>query len=281
MKTIKYLENKTKLSITKLDQTFSNSIYIGHSNRRNKLFIKVYEDSSNFTRETEVLKLIERDIVFEDKFEGKYILAIPFKDIGKIHNIDLNFIRNAARTVAELHLTNISNVNHSLPTPSLLQVSEYMYNSLEDNYKELYSEYYSFFNSKKELLMREEDSLDKVLLHGDFSVKNIGYSHSQVYLFDFEHSIIQTPWYDFMLIFNSKLGLGLEIVTFLSEYKKYIDLQPISEDMMALLQFIQLLKIHLYYLAINEDKVLLTTLDVAKINLRNKLNKYMNSRLNI
>lgn len=263
-----YLEYKTGLYIKSIDDEYYRKHYVAFDETGNKMFIKVLDEEHNRNNEEKVLNAIKRKVFFTDEFEKKFIIATEYLNMTINTDITMPFLKDCGKVLAEFHSTKPP---ENMTSPTLFGLLDYYYEMISDKDKDAFSEIYSFFETRKEAIEKEENTMPKKLLHGSFMIDNTGYVGDKLVLFDFESSLVQIPWYDFVVAFNSRLGLGLEISTFLNEYTKISDITPISEDLTVFIHFITLVRLTAYTKSNKIASIYIPYIPAAKVNLLNKL----------
>ncbi len=261
---IDYLENKTGLKIEKLNYNFVDTIFIGVTPNTNekKAFIKVCMSEKKLKKEVFLSNILNRNVIDVDNKLDKHIFAVDYFNFKPINKVNDNYIKKFAKSICEIHSYDISSIPEFIEEFSLYELLEYFYNEINKEEQEELKWVYQYFINSKDNLEKEENNLNKQLLHGDFCVGNSAYIEDDVFLFDFENCFIQTPWYDIIKCFTLRLCLEIEQKSFLDEYNKHLELQPISSELYSLIQFIVLMDIK-------------TTLSKFEKTLATKNNLYM------
>lgn len=270
-----YLKDKTNMNIELFYDKPPVKSYIGSENGENKLFIKCFDIKRHFNKELTVLTLLEREIIFTDEIDGKFILIVPFYPIllyKTLGDIDDELIKETARAIAKVHNIKPPEDYYS---PSLYELLDEYYSVTSEQFKEEIKDIYDFFENKKEAIKKEELTLDKKLLCGSFMNDSFGFVDGEITIFNFEYSLVQTPWYEFILGYHSRLGLGHFADTFLTEYRSNTTLQEISRDLTFFLILITLCKVEAFYSIDRLTGVSDTLISTTKANLLNKLQLYV------
>ncbi len=276
MNIIEYLEKKTGYRIATVLFNSPIKVFYGLDGFESKIFIKVFDSEHNYNQELQILKLLGRKIIFTDTFEDKYIICVDYLKVDfldSLNDVSVDFVKEAARVIANFHNTDIS--SGDFYSPSLYELLDYYYLKIDSTTKNGFEFIYDYFIDKKNQIEEEENKLEKKLLQGSFMNDTIGYHNGKLILFDFESALVQTPWYEFVLAYNSRLGLGDIAKPFLEEYNKHVNLQPISEDMLYLLRLITLCRLQVYSTTGRTAGIPHKLLASTKINLLNKLQLYI------
>jgi len=273
MNTIMYIKNKYNILLKSNNHISLNKTYYGRKlDSTQRVFVKEYCKESLYKKEKIIYESIAKDnIIFNDYYKGKYILCLKYKDYKDFDWDDDADLALVAKKIALFHSKLDNILIDKFKITSIYDLLENKYNKVANEVSDNINILYNIFKDKKKNIQDEERQLPFVLLHGDFSKRNIKRLNCNIELIDFERVYIHSAWCDFVKLFRNELKVPSKQAKFLSSYRLNKELKPISANLYNLFEFIELLGIKYYTKKINS----LTLMEIGT-NIENDLKKYYN-----
>lgn len=220
-----------------------NYHYFGYSEKYNmRIFVKIFTKKNIRKFETEVAIVQNNLNLYVDHFEEKEFcfLVLKEQDYEDFNDIELRNKKNIvrlAKCIAKFHLNqNVENI------PVKYKIAERIDNTLEElkereNYNEIKNVWEQMLEFR-DIADFESELYPKVIIHGDFGIRNIKKNKGESTLIDFERSKKDLYYLDFVKFFYIDLKQNNKLKElFLEEYFHISGEKRISKILESFLVF--------------------------------------------
>lgn len=256
---IDFLNNYYNAELEKIHDVAGNQHLAGYSYYyETDLFVKIFKKKEMFYAEQHVDQVYCPDIFIGTViFDENYVVVLKDRQLKEIEGDELNEQRVYiyGRLLAEFH----NNVSGKAIVPetkdTLAQQVKFKLAALKDeaHRKKAVSVLKSI---EKDLPAadREYSKLKKVVLHGDFSIRNIMYYQDQYILIDFERAHMGCQYEDFIKFFFSEVKDKKMRQSFIAGYQSLVEFEIPQKPCQQTLLFLTALDIYLFHETHREDK---------------------------
>lgn len=250
---IQFLNDYFNGDFKNIHDVAGNKHLVGYSNLYNEnLFIKIFTDESMFYAEQHVNQVYYPEIYLDSViYEDNYVVVLKDRELFDIDQ-ELNEERayKYGAMIANFHNKLTNNVSVKNDTRMLSEIVDEDFKNLKNTeYEKQVSEAYEHIQRVLQQADNEYELLPKVVLHGDFSLRNIKkYKYNEV-LIDFEHSRMGSQYEDFIkFFFNEVVDVSLRN-EFLKGYRDQGEFEIPSSELQQVLLFKTAIEIYLFHLS--------------------------------
>lgn len=250
---IQFLNDYFNGEFKNIHDVAGNQHLVGYSKLyKDNLFIKIFLDEAMFYAEQHVNQVYYPEIYLDSViYEDKYVVVLRDRELSDIDQ-KLNEDRaiKYGAMIADFHSKLTNNVSVKNDTRKLSEIIEEDFQSLKNTeYEKKVNAAYKNIQKVLPQADNEYELLPKVVLHGDFSLRNIKqYKDSEV-LIDFEHSRMGTQYEDFIkFFFNEVIDVSLRNA-FLKGYRNKREFEIPSSELQQVLLFKAAIEIYLFHLS--------------------------------
>lgn len=250
---IQFLNDYFNGDFKNIHDVAGNKHLVGYSNLYNEnLFIKIFIDESMFYAEQHVNQVYYPEIYLDSViYEDNYVVVLKDREL-----FDIDQELNEERTykygtmIANFHNKLTNNVSVKNDTRRLSEIVDEDFQNLKNTeYEKKVSEAYEHIQRVLQQVDNEYELLPKVVLHGDFSLRNIKKYKDNEVLIDFEHSRMGSQYEDFIkFFFNEVVDVSLRN-EFLKGYRDQGEFEIPSSELQQVLLFKTAIEIYLFHLS--------------------------------
>lgn len=248
---IDFLNDYYQADLKTIHDVAGNQHLVGNSKVfHGPLFVKIFKEKAMFYAEQHVNQFYYPEVYLDSViFEDNYVVTLRDRELSDIDTREMTdeSAYKYGRLLGNFHAKVTGNVSVE---DTRLPLSHQLMNRVNQLKESLY------YNDAKEVLELlksdfdksdlEYDQLPKVVLHGDFSVRNIMECEGQDILIDFERSHIGTSYQDFIKFFyNEVRDINLRN-QFLKGYEEIFQFEVPSNELQRCLLFLCALDISRY-----------------------------------
>lgn len=256
---IEFLNDYYKAKLKNIHDIAGNVHLSGYSELYKKdLFVKIFSNKDMFYAEQHVNQVYYPEIYLDSViFEDNYVVVLKDRqledtDKEKISKEQAYLYGNL---LADFHNKLTGNVSVYEDKSSLGEQIDTLVKTLQNTeYIDNINDVNKIIKERLEKVQLEYELLPRVVLHGDFSIRNIKKYQDQVILIDFERSRIGIAYQDFVkFFFNEVKDLDLRNA-FLKGYRENRPFEIPSETLQSVLLFKTALEILNFHLSHPEKK---------------------------
>ncbi|KRM18854.1 hypothetical protein FC40_GL000639 [Ligilactobacillus hayakitensis DSM 18933 = JCM 14209] len=250
---IQFLNDYFNGDFKNIHDVAGNKHLVGYSNLYNEnLFIKIFIDESMFYAEQHVNQVYYPEIYLDSViYEDNYVVVLKDRELFDIDQ-ELNEERayKYGTMIANFHNKLTNNVSVKNDTRRLSEIVDEDFQNLKNTeYEKKVSEAYEHIQRILQQVDNEYELLPKVVLHGDFSLRNIKKYKDNEVLIDFEHSRMGSQYEDFIkFFFNEVVDVSLRN-EFLKGYRDQGEFEIPSSELQQVLLFKTAIEIYLFHLS--------------------------------
>ncbi|MDC7952067.1 aminoglycoside phosphotransferase family protein [Liquorilactobacillus mali] len=248
---VDFLNDYYQANLKSIHDVAGNQHLVGNSKVFHKpLFVKIFKEKAMFYAEQHVNQFYYPDIYLDSViFEDKYVVTLRDRNLKDVDNRRMTpeMAYEYGKLLGSFHRKvtgNVSVEDNRQPLSQLLtQKVEQLQGSLYyENAQKVLELLKSDFNKDN----LEYEQLPKVVLHGDFSVRNIMEFEGKDILIDFERSHVGTSYQDFIKFFYNEVRDVKLRNEFLRGYEQEYPFEIPSSDLQRCLLFLCALDISQY-----------------------------------
>ncbi|MFT9410435.1 phosphotransferase [Liquorilactobacillus hordei] len=248
---VDFLNDYYQANLKSIHDVAGNQHLVGNSKVfHGPLFVKIFREKAMFYAEQHVNQFYYPDIYLDSViFEDKYVVTLRDRELKDVdqHKVTSEMAYKYGRLLGSFHEKVTGNVsveeNKQLLSQILIQRVEQLQGSIYYENAQKVLQLLSFNFVKTNL---EYEQLPKVVLHGDFSVRNIMEFEGKDILIDFERSHVGTSYQDFIKFFYNEVRDVKLRNEFLRGYEKEHPFEIPSNDLQRCLLFLCALDISQY-----------------------------------
>ncbi|MFT8823956.1 MAG: phosphotransferase [Liquorilactobacillus mali] len=248
---VDFLNDYYQANLKSIHDVAGNQHLVGNSKVFHKpLFVKIFKEKAMFYAEQHVNQFYYPDIYLDSViFEDKYVVTLRDRKLKDVDNRKMTpeMAYEYGKLLGSFHRKvtgNVSVEDNRQPLSQLLtQKVEQLQGSL---YYENAQKVLELLKSDFDKDNLEYEQLPKVVLHGDFSVRNIMEFEGKNILIDFERSHVGTSYQDFIKFFYNEVRDVKLRNEFLKGYEQEHPFEIPSNDLQRCLLFLCALDISQY-----------------------------------
>ncbi|KRN30464.1 phosphotransferase [Liquorilactobacillus mali] len=248
---VDFLNDYYQANLKSIHDVAGNQHLVGNSKVFHKpLFVKIFKEKAMFYAEQHVNQFYYPDIYLDSViFEDKYVVTLRDRNLKDVDNRKMTpeMAYEYGKLLGSFHRKvtgNVSVEDNRQPLSQLLtQKVEQLQGSL---YYENAQKVLELLKSDFDKDNLEYEQLPKVVLHGDFSVRNIMEFEGKNILIDFERSHVGTSYQDFIKFFYNEVRDVKLRNEFLKGYEQEHPFEIPSNDLQRCLLFLCALDISQY-----------------------------------
>lgn len=247
-----------KTELEKYQHTSSNSHYYGYSKYYNaEVFVKVFSSIRRFQNEYNALKILCPDEVLDHyECDGIYVLVLKYREYIDVQYATPKDYYQIGVMVATYHIKlqnkQLIGSQYNMQNPIDKLISEIT--NLKEHRK--YGKLIAVYRQLSEFLpiaQHEYSKMDKILIHGDFGLRNTKLKNGELVLIDFERLKFDIPWNEFGKFFERECNM-VQKKEFLNGYRTVRQLDEPSSLLKNIFDFITAAGIYKYTLKIKDDE---------------------------
>ncbi len=255
-----FLNDYYSADFRKIHDVAGNQHLVGHSTRFDKnLFVKIFTESEMFYAEQNVNQVYCPDIYLDSVIFGdRYIVVLVDRELHDMDDeaVDEERAAHYGRMLAEFHQKVTGKV--LVPDYTKTRLSDRLLNAVEGlkgtKYEEDAGKVMALLKDDFEKADEEYRQLPHVVLHGDFSLRNIKrYKGSEV-LIDFEWARTGVAYEDFVKVFYNELKDPKLRKSFIEGYKSVCDFEIPGYGLQRCLLFLCALDICRFHVTHEREK---------------------------
>ncbi len=247
--------NKYELEDVNIITNNINTTFSAYSKKFNKkVFVKIFGEEDKFINENKFVKKLSTYSGYLDSDEQIKCIILEYRDYKDVV-LNKENIKKIAETLAKFHKLNVFNKEESKKLTAKINDS---YKLVISNFKEeKIKKIYKLISPYFPLIDFEEQNKPKVMLHGDFGIRNIKEYLGKIYFIDFERTSFGNFWTDLDKFFSRDLTDLNDKKYFLNIYMKNMPGLPLPSSLYYHVQlFYSALGIYKYNLKVNDKEFL-------------------------
>lgn len=256
---IDFLNEYYKANLKKIHDVAGNQHLAGYSQYyKTDLFVKIFKQQEMFYAEQHVDQVYCPDIFIVTVIFGEnYVVVLKDRQLKEVEQKDLNEEQAYiyGRLLAEFHRNLTGKVSVPQTNESLSQQIKFKFDSLKDEKHQQ--------KAKRVLKVIEKDlpaadqefaKLKKVVLHGDFSIRNIMIYQGNYVLIDFERTHIGCQYEDFIKFFFYEVKDKKMRQSFIAGYQSLLEFEIPQKSCQQALLFYTALDIYSFHESHEQEK---------------------------
>ncbi|WP_057746678.1 aminoglycoside phosphotransferase family protein [Liquorilactobacillus capillatus] len=256
---VEFLNDYYQANLKSIHDVAGNQHLIGYSKVfKSPLFVKIFKERDMFYAEQHVNQVYYPEIYLDSViFENRYVVTLKDREMKDISAQKLGRKRVYAfgRLLGDFHQKLTGKVTVHQSDKRLSEQIQYQVAQLQDTkYQMLVNDVHQTLGIDFEQADMEYAQLPKVVLHGDFSIRNIMHYKGRDILIDFERSHIGTPYQDFIKFFYNEVKEPALRNSFLQGYETMHPFEIPSKKVQRCLLFLCALDICEYNVTHPERK---------------------------
>lgn len=256
---IDFLNDYYNADLKMIHDVAGNQHLAGYSQyyQRN-LFVKVFKDQEMFYAEQHVDQIYCPDIFIGTVIFGdNYVVVLKDRELAGVEQENLNEQRAYiyGRLLAEFHQKVTGRVSVPASDDTLAQQVKFKIAALKDPlHRQNAQSAYEAIVDCLPAADREYAKLKKVVLHGDFSIRNIMHFEEKYILLDFERAHLGCQYEDFIRFFFSEVTEHKLRHSFIAGYQSLLEFEIPQKACQQTLLYLAALDIYLFHETHPQDK---------------------------
>lgn len=256
---IDFLNDYYQADLEMIHDVAGNQHLAGYSSYyQTNLFVKIFKDQAMFYAEQHVDQVYCPDIFIGTViFEENYVVVLKDRQLVEVELNELNGQRSYlyGRLLAEFHQKLTGKVAVPASPDSLAQQIKFKLAALTDSsHQQQAQEVYSLIKDDLPVAQREYQKLKKVVLHGDFSLRNIMHQKQSYILLDFERAHLGCQYEDFIKFFFTEVTDKKLRQSFIAGYQSLLEFEIPQQACQQTLLYLTALDIYLFHESHTEKK---------------------------
>ncbi|MCP0887674.1 aminoglycoside phosphotransferase family protein [Ligilactobacillus sp. WILCCON 0076] len=256
-----FLDGYYQAKLHNIHDIAGNQHLVGYSElHKCNLFVKIFKNEEMFYAEQHVNQVYCPEIYLDSViFENNYIVVLKdrtLKDIDSNENeVTLKRAKKYGRLLADFHEQVTGNVRvYENPQKLSLQIKRYVEILQDSPYKDDINKIYALLTQDLANADQDYELLPKVVLHGDYSLRNIKHYQNKEILIDFERAHIGVAYEDFIKIFYNEIH-NIELrQAFIKGYRANREFEVPQFELQRCLLFLIALEICEFHMSHHEEK---------------------------
>ena len=258
---VDFLNEYYQAKLANIHDVAGNQHLVGYSQLYQcDLFVKIFKAESMFYAEQHVNQVYCPEIYLDSViFEDNYIVVLKDRQLTDIDSNEVKVTEKKAeeygRLLANFHQRLTDNVSVYHDQRKLSQRIKVYVDALQaSRYQDDINQAYALLLADLPTADREYELLPKVVLHGDYSLRNIkGYQGKEI-LIDFERAHIGVAYEDFIKIFYNEVHNVDLRHAFIQGYKQVMNFEIPRSELQRALLFLIALEICEFHLSHHKEK---------------------------
>lgn len=255
---ISFLSNKYSSMLQPSSGYTLNHCFLGYSYYFKKdIFIKIYNNEKRYNTEKIILENTDKSRILASLSVNKYFVNIlEDRDYSDVDDFSSEVSYEAGVLLAKYHKAN-NNLKEEIKIirneDSILEnINNFLMNLKDypkiEKLREIYDTLFIF----RDLITTEYKSLDKVVMHGDFGLRNIKYLNGRLTLIDFESSKVGLAYRDVIKFYAIDCNNSNLKEAFSKGYKSISPLTIPSPLLKQVLLFYTALEVYNFTIKVND-----------------------------
>ncbi|KRM04452.1 MAG: phosphotransferase [Liquorilactobacillus ghanensis] len=227
---IDFLNDYYQADLKKIHDVAGNQHLVGNSKVfHGALFVKIFKEKDMFYAEQHVNQVYAPDVYLDSViFEDNYVVTLRNRHLKEFDSAEINE-RSAfefGKLLGDFHkrlAEKVSVVDDTSPLSS--QLKKQVERLKGTVYAQSAADSLALLAADLEAADNEFEQLPKVVLHGDFSIRNIMHYHDRLILIDFERSHMGVSYQDFIKFFYNEIKAPRLRQKFLDGYETEHDFE--------------------------------------------------------
>jgi len=258
---VEFLNEYYQAQLENIHDVAGNQHLVGYSELyQSNLFVKIFKAEAMFYAEQHVNQVYCPEIYLDSViFEDNYIVVLKDRTLTDIDSNEVKVTpqkaREYGRLLADFHQQLTGNVSVYQDERKLsLRIKDYVDRLQGSRYQDDINQVYALLLADLPTADREYELLPKVVLHGDYSLRNIkGYQGKEI-LIDFERSHIGVAYEDFVKIFYNEVHSVKLRQEFITGYKQVVNFEIPRVELQRAILFLIALEICEFHLSHHKEK---------------------------
>lgn len=256
---IDFLNDYYQANLEIIHDVAGNQHLAGYSTyHQTNLFVKIFKDQAMFYAEQHVDQVYCPDIFIGTVIFGdNYVVVLKDRQLTEVELSEMNEQRSYlyGRLLAEFHQKVTGKVAVPVNSDSLTQQIKFKLAALTDPvHQQQAKEVYSLIEADLPAAQREYQKLKKVVLHGDFSLRNIMHQQQGYVLLDFERAHLGCQYEDFIKFFFTEVTDKKLRQSFIAGYQSLLEFEIPQKACQQTLLYLTALDIYLFHESHTEKK---------------------------
>ncbi|MFT8423945.1 MAG: phosphotransferase [Liquorilactobacillus sp.] len=248
---VDFLNDYYQANLKSIHDVAGNQHLIGNSKVfHGPLFVKIFKEKAMFYAEQHVNQFYYPDVYLDSViFEDKYVVTLRNRELSDVDNQEMTAERahEYGELLGSFHEKVTGNVSVKNDKRPLSQLLTYRVAQLKESlYYKNAQQVLKLLRPDFDKVNLEYEQLPKVVLHGDFSVRNIMEFEGKNILIDFERAHVGTNYQDFIKFFYNEVRDVKLRNEFLNGYELEHSFEIPSSDLQRCLLFLCALDISHY-----------------------------------
>ncbi len=241
-----------------VDHKSKNQHYVGHSKQLNKsIFVKFFNSKKRYDTELTLLEVVVRPVLLGSyEHVGCSAILLEYCDMKEVTEMSMASAYEYGGLLGRFHRVSTQERTQRIKCLSgdlstlFARIDETMERlSSHQEYRKVFRVYSSLLKFKV-IYQQEYEGLAKVVLHGDFGLRNIKRVGNAPVLIDFERAKYDIAWMDLVKFFNREAQSEHLQSAFLEGYQAEHDIAIPSPLLQKVLEFYAAIGIYSYTMQI-------------------------------